>query len=470
MNSVHKEQEIRTNKVMDYQSDFINFVLDPNSTHGVILRGPAGMGKTETLSVLASRLMSENSATRVLILCPASHQQMWAEICKEKQNSVSVVDRYQYREMLDGSSQNNIWLMGMIYVMSVDFAKNIDITKSISQVSWDLVIGDEFSLSTGLRAKLFQNVRSISKRFVTSIPSWIDIQKTDLNHEMTLIDWDLNSAIQERNKKLTNVPLVSVHLTEFVLNSSEQCLEETVHEFCRRLAKVNYSQKLSADTMLDRLRSSPVALESALRKFLNMHDQKEPNFSSGLKDLDLSLSTERVELANSPSDRINANMIAKALGMIEDLQVDTKLQAVGTLMDSLIQKEGPQKHVFMVCAYLNTLHYLAAEFEGRSWQSSIIHGGIAFQECTENINHFVKNGGLLIASPAALQGVEINNVTDIVFYDFSFDEKVLYVILSRLNSINRTKPMNIHALVSPENKDCKGLDILKNYAIGERLL
>ena len=455
-----KGQEIRINELMTYQSDLINFVLDPNSTRGVFLRAPVGMGKTETLSVLASRIVSEKPTARVLILCPASLQQMWVAKCSRKQRSVSVINRYKYREMLDDSAHNDIWVAGMVYIMSIDFAKKLDISKSISNVTWDLIIEDEFSPNVGARAKLIQKLNSMAKRFVTSIPPWVEILEADLNHEITVIEWDQNNAL----------PPVSVHLAKFILNTPERFLEHAVHEICQELVPINSPQGLSDQAILDRLRSSPVALESTLYHFQSMFKQSAPNFKTQEKNAKPGSSTETVATANSDNGRIDENFVAKALGLIEDLQVDTKLQAVVALLDSLVEKEDQKKHIVVICAYSNTLHYLAADFDGKNWDSLIIHGGQEFQECNETINNFATNGGLLIASSIVLQGLEIGNATDIIFYDFSFDEQELHIILSCFNSIKRKAAMNFHVLIRSGDEDCQGVKVLRRYASGKPLV
>lgn len=454
-----KGKEIRTNELMTYQSDLINFVLDPSSTRGVILRAPLGMGKTKTLSVLASRIVSEKPAARVLILCPASLQQMWAATFNRKQRSWSVINRYKYREMLDDSAHSDIWVAGMVYIMSIDFAKKLDISKSILNVNWDLVIGDEFTPNVGAHAELFVNLQCIAKRFVSSIPPWVEIPKADLSHEITLIEWDQKNAL----------PPVSVHLTEYILSKTEKRLEHAVQELCKKIDTSNYFQGLNDKAVLDRLRSSPVELENTLHNFLTLSEEKKSSLRPKEIGSQPSLNTEMVETTNSDNDRNDETLVIDALGLIEELQLDTKLQAVGALLDSLVKNKDSKTHIFVICAYSATLHYLAADFEGSNWGSTMIDGGMEYQECNEEIANFAAKGGVLIALPSALRGLEIN-ATDIIFYDLSFNERELYVILSRFNTGIRNLPINIHAIVRPEEKDCQGVKVLRGYASGELFL
>src|SRR5438093_11393649 len=90
-------------KLLPHQGALIETFFDPASKRLILLRGEVGLGKSVALAALASRLLQEQPTARVLFLVPAAMRSQFAERLRERSTPILLVDRYQFREMLDST-------------------------------------------------------------------------------------------------------------------------------------------------------------------------------------------------------------------------------------------------------------------------------------------------------------------------------------------------------------------------------
>src|SRR5262245_51480643 len=159
-------------KLLPHQSALVETVLAPSTERVVLLRGDVGLGKGAALIGLATRLLKEQPASRVLVLVPAvALQHQFVERFREQGVPAVLLDRYRLREMLDAAPEPELWRPGVVAVVNLDFAKRPDVQDRLTDTRWNLVIADEAHSIRGARADLLRAVMAVAERVVlTTLP------------------------------------------------------------------------------------------------------------------------------------------------------------------------------------------------------------------------------------------------------------------------------------------------------------
>lgn len=449
MSATARDPEERTTMLLPHQAAFIDTALSSTSKRLVVLRGDVGLGKTVALVVLASRLLRERPRARVLLLCPAALRHHWIEMLHDDRAQALLVDRYKFREMLDASAGGELWPRGVAAVLSDDFAKQPDVRDSLASAHWDLVIADEAHRFTGTRAELLRRVGATADRVVlATLPSMAPPDGFPME-SATVVDWRLDQLVDYDGKPLNVVSRPLLHDVPFALSPAERDLSKTVGALCQVLEADTPQQRFGTKVLFRTLCSSPAALENALRRFAaGPKEQDETN--ELLED-----SEEKGSL--QPMDPIaveKARAIAgQALQELEAIQVDSKLDAFGSLLANLTHVETSPRWICVLTDYLSTLYYLAAEIEKRGLACLLLHGGMGHEARQESLRMFANTGGVLVATRAMTEGLSLPDVTDLVLYDLPGSRDAFQKVLGWLDRFGRTKQLTIHALAPSDGAD-----------------
>jgi superfamily II DNA or RNA helicase len=142
--------------------------------------------------------------------------------------------------------------------------------------------------------------------------------------------------------------------------------------------------------------------------------------------------------------------VYRALQETEAIANDSKLTALGGLLDGLTAA-GTQRRICVFTEYLATLHYLAADVEGRGLFYRLLHGGMNSEDRLRSLAEFAEDGGVLLATGAVMtEGVNVRDVTDLVVYDVPSRRLAIQQLLGRFDRLGRRSRLDVHVLV-PSN-------------------
>src|SRR5580704_1954265 len=174
-----------TLELLPHQRDFVDTVFSPKSSRIVHLRSAAGLGKGTALVAATKRQLDEQPHSHVLFIVPAPLRSQFAERLREVAVPATVIDRYVFREMLDAQSGGELWPLGVVAILSSEFAKQDDVLESLLQVDWDLLVVDE---SHRIRVALLRRIAARCKKaiFVSTLGSE---DSESISGESTIVEW-----------------------------------------------------------------------------------------------------------------------------------------------------------------------------------------------------------------------------------------------------------------------------------------
>jgi hypothetical protein len=458
--------------LLPHQISFVNTVLMPNGNRVTLLRADVGLGKGAALVALSKRLLQERPAARVLILVPKAVQFQFAESLREEGVSALLVDRYQFRELLDATSQVEIWPRGVILVLSMDFAKQCDIRESLAITHWELVIADEAHMFTGTRGETLRRVEASAERVVLASATRPNFEWLVQGEDITVVDWRRDRLVDNEGKLLYTAPRPAINELSFKLTPSELSVRAMVMHLCDVLEGNSGLRSWVAKFILRSLDSSQLAIENGLRDLsgrLGGDSELEPSpeIAEGDSDDDETLSGILSSAANQTSPAIE-----EVIEAIDDLAADSKLAAFGELLGRLLDTKGPSRRIYVLTDYLATLYYLAAEIEERDMKCMLLHGGMSVDERKRALSSLATVEAILVATRAAIiDHFSLADVTDVVLYDIPANKIVLERLLSRFDQFGRKAQLTVHVLVPSNVSDgliFESLRVLRNVTDPEQ--
>ena len=274
------------------------------------------------------------------------------------------------------------------------------------------------------------------------------------NDDITVVQWRRDQIVDFKGALLDSIPRPIVRVVSFTLSTAELKLADVVGELCRALEAGTTQQRLGARSLFRSLQSSPAALESGLRRIV----ENRKRVAQGVHPFPESLEEEQFEdqvtgYLDLEIAEMAAGIADRALGEIETIGNDSKLEAFIGLLRHIESLGTPSTRICVLTEYVNTLFYLAAEIEilGKTYHP--YHGGMNAQSRQNYLARFNAGvgGGILTATRAALSdGVVLTKVTDLVLYDVPGSPAGLQQVLGRFDRFGRDTQLNIHVFV-PSN-------------------
>lgn len=380
-----------------YQRDFIDTVVaevGPGSVH--VLVAPLGAGKLHAVVGAITELIETGRVQRVLFLTKTALMAQVHDRLRRHDKKVITIDARDVRALRDQLGGTADWPIG-VYVMSMDAAKRPEIGTTLSHVTWDLVVAAEVDVLSKQRLQLLNGLsnklRPPSFLFVSTIPL------PEVYSQARVIDW--------RPELASLLPPIEFHMRGYQRSRDERALIDRIAD--------NYGQlgPIRALMLLRRVSSSISSLEDSLLRWLN----KPQRMHKGRQILEV------------------------LLEQVEELRCDERLSRFKELLGDL--HRGGNSHIVVLCEYRATLDYLVAVLEDMGLQFlPMVIDDMRYVNMTE----FRSNGGILVATSKALEGM-ILPVETVIHYDLplspaSFARRhVIY------NHFGRRGPCNVYYLV-----------------------
>ncbi|QJD91705.1 DEAD/DEAH box helicase [Duganella dendranthematis] len=458
----------RPHELAPFQKKFIDEFLAPHSDMRLCqLAWPAGTGKTLTTAHLIQRLFAQLPEARVLAIFELDFlQQSFLATLISLDIRASVIDRYAYREMEDAALAGKpMWPGGTTYLLGKNLIAQEDILSSLCAVDWTLLVlvsADQLLVS-----------ETLLDRFSSASPNLRILALLDVaNREMPApvsrrtwstveFDWSEFDGMMDAAGARYSQPDVQIITTrptriEASMNASAATLVNLVNEPVFHSAAV-------AEDLVWRFKSSPIALEEGARVLRNRLAHGMPFWfpsDSAHTDSDL------VKVALEQPAKANQLLLALTayLDAIDNLPIDSKLNAFKSHVHSHIRKSGIFQHVCVFSSYSSTLRYLQTLLQEMDVPAYLLLDDVSVSERQKAIQGFIAHGGLLLGSNSLLSsGADFGYVNSLILYDLPFTKTLLNHLYGRFGRGRRVKPLSIVVFDSPNLGAFNNLNVAQAF-------
>lgn len=435
-----KSQSLYNVSLLPHQAEFVETILGPKSKKITFLSGNVGLGKSYALVAAAAKVIAEKPAARVLIIAPAALLAQFYDMLQAHGTSSQVADRYVYRKMLDATTGTAIWPGGVVTIVSIDVARQPDVSETLVSTKWDLVIADEIHIFRGLRAQLLEKLIQNTDRLAMAGTTNADLPKFLRSENTATVTWTREKLVDQGGTPLSATPNPLINDISYSLSRAELELLQSI-----RSLNLKATTEAWAEAVIRRsAQSSPQAVENILRRvrerfvaqaknILDPHEQGVLPFPNG-------------EAPRSAEDVVKS--IDDVLEKLEAIDQDTKLNALLQLLRDL---EKSPRHICVVTNYVSTFYYLTAALE----TNHILFDTLDHREALETnllaLDHYVVDGGILLVTGAAARGKSaLAKVTDVVLYERPSREEFLKRTIDQFIGFSRREALKVHLLIPLE--------------------
>ncbi|MEN9601859.1 MAG: polymerase-associated protein RapA [Verrucomicrobiota bacterium] len=393
---------------------------------------------------IAKQIAAANQKHRILVVGPRALAAMYEHELTQALplSRILLGSRRNLRELeAEAEKGKPIWPAPAVVVMGMDTARQDDVLHHLCSTEWDLVILEEVHLygrarwtllKTILRERCFNRVL-----MVTPIPELKSIASLIKGIRRTewiiseLKDWDGKPVFPASSNTLSAVSYrrsgAEIELVENLLKLTE--------EFSS-----TQSARMVKNILLTRAASSPLALEQTIRRLRNSlaHDASDFLSALGVEGFDGEVESDD---SAAPSRAVWKNkgsaMVALStlVDQIELLTTDSKRTSLESLLGRL-QREGREGNsgICIFCVAKATASYLKTILTKRGGKVWLFTSDQTSDELQTSLSGFVSQGGILVCTAIALQGVDLRSVETFIHYDPPANDREMFIRISRSHS------------------------------------
>jgi superfamily II DNA or RNA helicase len=452
------QDELRERELLPHQAEFILTALGSGSGSRLLLADAVGLGKTRACVALVwawSRLRGRQP--RTLILAPRALLPMWHESLADFEVDADIVDAAKFRHVEARTpAAQNPWTSLDTVITTVDFLKRHDRLRTLLKVFWDLVIVDEAHLGTGasqagevLRALWDSDEVDVMVAASATPSGRLDdlVAATGrtvhvLRRSATdLVDWEGRPILGGEASQV-------VEIVRLQLTPQEHHLLEVTRSLLQRSAIEDPSRRLLVRFYVRAAASSLFMFENLLRRALVRADRQELTsvVNSQFAALEVDDYQDMPEATlSSPLSREDLLHLIELIDMIE---VDTKWSACSKVLQARLSEGGGSAVIF--CDFAYTAQYVAGLVSKTGTPVQLLMAAKPAEERDHAVQSFQQNGGVLVLTSAAAEGVSLAYVKLCVHYDLPWDWTVLARRLGRIHRIGAGPGPVRHVLFADE--------------------
>ncbi|MFM0305197.1 helicase-related protein [Paraburkholderia sediminicola] len=434
--------------LLPHQLDLIEQFFTPDTAQGLLVRWAVGLGRLHTASHIIARQLTLKPDARVLVLGPAALQLQTQFVLHRIGIDSLIVDRFRFREMQEAAETVKApFGAGRAFLMSAEFAIRDDIRASLGTVQWTLIVVDEVHrIGGGKREALVRDLVEGSpdvRLLALTIPGIERIPHFGIQR------WSETELRRQEVTDSTGRQIFGAHVSvlrqlEYRLSEQEQLLRSKILDSVRFVQSENGSPHVLTHTFERAFRSSPSAVEAALRRLRN----RLSHFDAGALQLDEG--AELLELATVSTKGTTAALerLGACIEMLDSVEQDSKRRAFEKLLAQELDSVSIPLAMCIFTEFQATLHYLQAVLDELGIESCAFHGAMSEREQLQAIHQFRERGGVLIATNVIWSsGAELGAVDSLVLYDVPRSEMTQRQLLGRFNRLGRNQTLTVHALV-----------------------
>lgn len=428
----------------------------------VLLADEVGLGKTVQAGWIVSDLIERDRDARVLIAVPAGLRRQWAsELERLFGVAVVAVDAAWLRGAVrDVPADISPWARSGVYLASLDFLKRHDVTTSLQSHVWDLLVVDEAhgAAAPTDRHTALARVSAQTRRIVAlsatpfsgdasaflSVASLGGTPADDPPLMFRRSREDVGGQARRRHRFAT----IRISRAEFRL---QRLLERYSRDVWREAAGDVEGARLAVTILRKRALSSPAAAERSIRRRLALLEGavSTPRQVSFFDD-DEPPDDEASDAALAAPGLANAAREERWLAVMADAAAavasqDSKLRGLIRLLRRI---RGEAAIVFT--EYRDTLRHIERALPG----ALQLHGGMTSEERAVVQRRFNDEGGLLLATDAASEGLNLHARCRLVInYEVPWNPARLEQRIGRVDRIGQRRAVHAVTFVARDTAE-----------------
>jgi len=448
--------------LLPHQLDLIDRFFNPEAAQGLLVRWAVGLGRLHTASHIIARQLVLKPDARILVLVPAALQSQIQFVLDQRGIDSLIVDRFRFREMQEAAETVQApFGTGRAFLMSTEFASRDDIRASLGTVQWTLIVVDEaHRVGGGKREGVVRDLVEGSpdvRLLLLTIPGIGRIPHFGIQQ------WAETELRRQEVMDSAGRPIFGARTSvllplEYRLSEHEQLLRREILNAVRLAQSEGGTAHTLAHIFERALRSSPSAVEAALRRLRN----RLAHFDTGTFQLDEGAELSEIATISAKGTTAAFERLGVCIETLNSVDVDSKRRAFEGLLTEKLDKASMPPAMCVFTEFRATLHYLQAVLDELGIESRAIHGAMPEREQTQAIHEFRGRGGVLIATNVVWSsGAELGAVDSLVLYDVPRSEIAQRQLLGRFNRLSQDRVFAVHALV-----DTTSVPLVSQEAVG----
>lgn len=434
------ENALDSAALLPHQERFVeNFSSGaPGSVH--LLIGSHGTGKTRVSAVLIAEELRSGVDKRILLITSVSQAaqfKLWFQAAHVPATFLWLRTRDLREAEASTETSHGLWREPGIYAMTSVTAGQSRMKESLLNEDWDFLLVTE-----AYEALHESEVATESKRGTGKIKKTLllscDPDARALAprfKNLQLTEWTTLEDQQGRNWP----PAPRIEDFSFKPSNEEITFRRKLHDFAKS-GERHPRAEFVADQLEARARSSPLAVETALRGLKAGLAGKDSGLvwlraAVGLMDTDASLfnwnlptpAQESIFQESIWHDQKQAAM--QLNGLLEELDriySDPKFAALLQVLSRWhVATNSPANATCIITSFSVTASYLRSALSETFAGVQVITSNAALPDMSTSLSHFHESGGILVATSASLQGVDLRAAKALIHYDVPGTEETL---------------------------------------------
>ncbi len=492
---------------LPHQIDGVYHHILPNPRIRFLLADDPGAGKTIMAGLLLKELKYRGLVDRTLIVVPGHLKDQWHREMKEKfQENFLVVDR---GSMSAAWGQNLFTDLNQV-IVSMDFAKQDEIMRSLAESRWDLCISDEShkmaayrygdKIDKTQRYNLGELLSSITSHLLlmTATPHRGDPENFRLLLELLepglFADTDMLAEsirnqdnplflrrLKEDLKDFEGAPLFpprTVQTMKYSLSEDEKVLYRAVTDYVERhfnraMQKEKRNVTFALTVLQRRLASSTRAIRKSLERrhegLKKLHSTgvfiQEHGYGEEIEDLEES---ERLRIEEESLQKLTSaetlDELKDEIQILEELvrlardvekkEIETKLVQLRRVMDERSIQETKTK-LLIFTESKDTLEYLVEKLQKWGYAVTFIHGGMNLDRRIQAESDFRNVCQIMVSTEAGGEGINLQFCWLMVNYDIPWNPNRLEQRMGRVHRYGQQHEVHIYNLVAGDTIEGK---------------
>jgi superfamily II DNA or RNA helicase len=461
------ERDPLTPRACGADLDIVPYQIAPAITvasgeHRILLADEVGLGKTMQAGWIVADLCGRDRWSRILIAVPAAVRSQWASELRRRfaLESVEADARWMREAIADLPVDVNPWSSPGIYLVSHDFLKRPDVARAAADVSWDLLVVDE-AHTAAAPTERFAALAEIAARTRRIVSITATPYSGDASAYQSMISLGMRHGAGD------SLPVIFRRFREDVgdsrrrrhrfvpvrLTRAETRLQRMLERYTRmvwRDAPSTGDARLAMTILRKRALSSPIAAGRSLARRLDLLASRDP------VPLQRSLFDEEPIDDEVPAAILGAPGLQDAALEVRSLRALVEAAATAARRDSklaflgrLLRRARGESAVIFT-EYRDTLLYLASVLPG----CLQLHGAMSGNERTAVQARFNRDGGLLLATDAAAEGLNLQEHCRLVInYELPWNPGRLEQRIGRVDRIGQRRVVHAVSLLARDTAE-----------------
>jgi superfamily II DNA or RNA helicase len=394
----------------------------------ILIADEVGLGKTIQAGILLRELASRDKGFRGLILTPAGVRDQWQRELHEKflLETTFADTAWLTIRTRDLPADVNPWALPGIYVASLDLVKRPEVLRALEDVTWDLTVVDEVHNAGPGTARLaaVEAIAARSRRVVLLTATPPD---GDPSHLSAILDLGRlrGAPLTEFRRTRADTAIECEPRKTLLLPVRISALEQRLHRLLETYTSLVWTEagarsdgraRLAAVVLRKRALSSAASLAISVRRRLALLTSPP---APGAEQLLLPWDEDQLG-DDAPDDLLGAR------GLDDDARERALLEEIAGAADEAARVESKlafllrfvrrvREPVVIFTEYRDTLAQIASTLGGDR-HLLLLHGEMLSRERTAVRRAFNREGGILLATDAASEGLNLHHTCRLVVH------------------------------------------------------